>query len=186
MVSSVWATDKTVSTQWSDVLSDPFTDIEDGKRAILVSTGQMANTLALGYDAMKALKNHPSIIDRIKYTSDRTVTAEVLARLFEVDRVVVASAVVDSAAEGKTGSFSFIHGKNALLCHVAPSPGIEVPSALYMFAWSGLAPGLGSMGMAISKFRMEHLKADRVEGELAIDVKVTGSDLGYFFPNVVA
>jgi hypothetical protein len=33
---------------------------------------------------------------------------------------------------------------------------------------------------------MEHLKSDRVEGETAYDMKLTGSDLGCFFSAIVA
>jgi hypothetical protein len=33
---------------------------------------------------------------------------------------------------------------------------------------------------------MEQFKADRIEGEMSFDMKVIGSDLGYFFNACVA
>jgi hypothetical protein len=33
---------------------------------------------------------------------------------------------------------------------------------------------------------MDLVKSDRIEAEMNVDVKVIGTDLGYFFPSVVA
>ena len=131
------------------------------------------------------MKNHPDVVDRIKYTSSQTVTAEMLARMFEVDRVLVAKAVKATNNEGATGAYGFAYGKSALLCHVAPSAGLLTPSAGYTFAWTGVSGGMGTT-MGTSQFRLEHLKAERVEGEIAFDNKVVGADLGYFFTTAVA
>lgn len=183
----VWGTDNTLATKWDDyAASDPLGDIETGKRAILVQTGREANTLVLGYDVFIRLKNHPDIVDRIKYTSSRVVTEDVLASLFGVARVLVPKGIVDTVSEGKTSSLGFTHGKHALLCHVAQSPGVEVPSAGYTFSWTGLGQGFNGLGVAMEKFRMPHLKGDRVEGHVAFDMKVVASSLGYFFNAAVA
>lgn len=187
-VASAWANAVTPSVQWSTYASsDPLNDIETAKTTILSTTGRKANTLVLGYEVFAKLKNHPDLRDMVKYTSSRVITEELLAGLFGVERVLVPSAVIDSNSDAaSSASLAFAYGKHALLLHVPPNPGLEIPSAGYTFAWSGLNGQLGGAGLAMSKFRMEHLKADRVEGELAIDVKITGSDLGYFLPSAVA
>jgi hypothetical protein len=184
----VWATSVTPSSQWSDLAnSDPLGDIEAAKTAILQSTGREANTLVLGYEVFTKLKNHTDLKEMVKYTSSRVITEELLASLLGVQRVLVPKVVIDSAADGASGvSMSFAYGKHALLCHVPAAAGIEIPSAGYTFAWRGLDGSFGDAGLRMKKFRMEHLEADRVEGELAIDVKVTGSDLGYFWSSAVA
>ena len=90
----VWDTDVvggTNFTQWSNYTSsDPIEDIETGKATMLNSTGFLPNTLVLSYDAMRQLRNHPDIVDRIKYTSANTPTEATLASLFGVDRVMTA------------------------------------------------------------------------------------------------
>lgn len=191
----VWGTDATgvagtPSTgefkQWSDYTnSDPINDIEGAKEDILSTTGLEGNTLVLGYSVFRQLKNHPDIVDRIKYTSSETITPDLLARLFEVDRVLVAKAVKATNKEGASEAYDFAYGKAALLCHVAPSAGLLTPSAGYTFAWTGVSGGLGAT-IGTSQFRLEHLKAERVEGEVAFDNKVIGADLGYFFTSAVA
>ena len=172
--------------QWSDyAASDPIDDIEDAKAGILSTTGMEANTLVLGYDVFRTLKNHPDIVDRIKYTSSQTVTADMLAAMFDVPRVIISKAVKATNNEGATAAYSFTSGKKALLCHVAPTPGLLTPSAGYSFSWTGVSGGLGAT-VGTSQFRMESLKADRIEAEMAFDNKVIASDLGWFWDTVVA
>ena len=192
---SIWANDYdgvagTPSTnevkQWSDyAASDPIDDIEDAKAGILSTTGMEANTLVLGYDVFRTLKNHPDIVDRIKYTSSQTVTADMLAAMFDIPRVIISKAVKATNNEGASQAYSFTSGKKALLAYVAPTPGLMTPSAGYSFSWTGVSGGLGAT-VGTSQFRMESLKADRIEAEMAFDNKVIASDLGWFWDSVVA
>ena len=171
---------------WSDYTSsDPLTDIEDGKATVLSNTGQEPNTLVLGYDVFRQLKNHPELVDRIKYTSSQTITTDMMAAMFDVDRVMVAKAIKATNNEGGSEAYDFAFGKSALLAFVAPSPGLMTPSAGYTFAWTGVSGGLGAT-IGISQFRMESIKATRIEAEVAFDNKVVGADLGYFFNGAVA
>jgi hypothetical protein len=172
--------------QWNQyTTSDPIEDIEEGKAEILSVTGMEANTLVLGYEVFRQLKNHPDLVDRIKYTSSQTITEDMLARMFDIKRVLVSKAIKATNAEGATEAYSFATGKSALLCHVAPSPGLLTPSAGYTFQWTGVSQGLGAT-IGTSSFRLESLKATRIEAELAFDNKVIGSDLGYFWQTAVA
>ena len=172
--------------QWSDyAASDPIDDIEDAKAGILSTTGMEPNTLVLGYDVFRALKNHPDIVDRIKYTSAQTVTADMLAAMFDIPRVIVSKGVKATNNEGATGAYAFTSGKKALLAYVAPTPGLLTPSAGYSFSWTGVSGGIGST-VGVTSFRMESLKAERVEAEMAFDNKVIAADLGWFWDSVVA
>ena len=172
--------------RWSDYTnSDPIEDIEEGKASILSTTGFEANTLVLGYDVFRQLKNHPDLVDRIKYTSSQTITEDMLARMFDIERVLVSKSVKATNAEGATAAYSFTTGKTALLAHVAPSPGILTPSAGYTFSWTGVSQGMG-LTIGTSSFRLDSLRATRVEAELAFDNKVVASDLGYFWNTIVA
>lgn len=195
MTTGVWATDVTgVSAsattnqfiQWNDYAnSDPIEDIEEAKAKILSTTGYEGNTLVLGYEVFRQLKNHPDIVDRYKYTTSSVITEEMMARLFGVDRILVAKSVRATNNEGATGAYAFNFGKAACLLHSAPNPGLMTPSAGYIFAWTGVSGGLGAT-IGTSQFRMEYLKASRVEAEVAFDNKVVASDLGYFFATAVA
>ena len=52
-------------------------------------------------------------------------------------------------------------------------------------SWTGVSGGLGST-IGTSRLRLDEYKADRIEAEVAFDMKVIGTDLGYFFDSVVA
>lgn len=181
----VWDTDSTPSTLWSASGSDPIGNIETGKNTILSDTGYLANTLVLSYNTYSVLKNHPDFVDRFKYTSADSIGPDLMARILEVDNVFVMKGVYNSAAEGGTASFAQIGDKDALLCYVAPQAGLMTASAGYNFVWTGVGGGLGT-STAVSRFRMDHLRSDRLEIESAWDFKVVGSPLGYFFSNAVA
>lgn len=193
-VSATPATGETY--KWNDYTNgDPIQDIDDGMTAVLEATGWEPNTLVLGYRLFKALKNHPDIIDRVKYVQNIgqnetvKISASALANLFfdgGQGRVVVMKAIESTANEGQTATAAdrqFIGGNNALLCYAAPSAGLSKVSAGYTFNWTGLLNGGGNM--RIKKFYMNKEAADRVEGEMAYAMKKVSADLGYFFSGMV-
>lgn len=182
----IWGTDATPGILWDNANSDPITDVDTGKQTILLNTGFEPNTLVLGWQVWRQLKNHPDIVDRYKYTSADSITPDMVARLFEVDRILVAKAVQNTGKEGGSDSFAFTHGKHALLCYANPQPSLLMPSAGYTFSWrNGVSAGMG-YDIGIRNFRMEQLISDRIEGQVAFDHKVVATDLAYFFNGAVS
>jgi hypothetical protein len=191
----IWGTDYTgvagtPSTgefkQWSDLAnSDPIQDIEIAKGKILSTTGFEPNKLVLGYDAYRVLRNHPDIIDRVKYTGRDVPDTQYLAQLFGVDEVLVAKAVKNTAAEGQTGAFSFSFGKSAMLVYAPATPSLLTPSAGYSFQWRGVSEGLG-LTVGTKQYRLEQNAATYIESQIAFDNKLVAADLGAFFATCVA
>lgn len=174
--------------QWDVAGSTPIEDIQ--KQVIHMSevTGMEPNVLVLSPYVFMRLSQHAEILDRIKYTQRGIVTSDLLAALFFPDgggKVLVPKASSDTSKEGNaTRSYSFIYGKSALLAYANPAPSIETPSAGYIFNWQGYLGG--SASQAITKFRIQERKADRVEGEMAYGMKVIASQLGAFFTAAVS
>lgn len=175
--------------QWSDANSTPIENMRAAKRTILESTGFEPNKLVLGRAVYDALLDHPDIIDRIKYGQTQGGPAnagkETLAKLFEVEEILVMNAIENGAKEGQSASHSFIGGKRALLTYSTPSPGLMTPTAGYTFSWTGFL-GAGAEGNRIRSFRMEQIKSDRVEIEMAFASKLVSADLGFFWDTIVA
>lgn len=178
---------------WNDDANgDPFTDIATGQTAILQNTGFEANTELVTFPVYQALRKHPLVIDRIKYTTRADaskITPELLAAAFDVERFIVSKAVYNTSIEsaaGTAGTYAFIAGKNALLCHAAPEPGLMIPTAGYTFAWSGLT-GLNTMGVRVAQIPMPWLGLEtvRTEGEMAFDMQAVGVDLSYYYSGIV-
>lgn len=202
----LWATDVTGTAGgtpgsstpafWNDDANgDPYTDIATGQTTILQNTGFEANGLLISYPVYQALRKHPLVIDRIKYTTRADasrITPELLASSFDVDRLIVSKAVYNTTQEiatdtsGSIGTYSFIASKDALLFHAAPAPGIMIPTAGYIFPWAGLT-GLNTMGVRIAQIPLPWLGLEtvRTEGEMAFDMQAVGVDLGYHFSGIV-
>jgi len=194
----IWGTDmtgtaSTVSStqfvQWNSSSSIPIDDVLQGQRTILLNTGKKANTLILGYDAFVKLKTNAQLIARTVSGQTPGQAAEVttsdMARLFNVERVIVSESVYNTAKEGQTASMSFIAGKVALLCYVDPSPSLNSVTAGATFVWSGMANG-SSMGTLIEKWWDQPSRSDFVDGFANWAMKVVAADCGYFFTSVVA
>lgn len=197
LTSGVWGKDvggvassETAGTsfrKWSDYsASKPGKDIRSLKKYVLETTGFEPNILTVSYDVYSELLDHPEIMDRIKYVSiaNPVQVASNLAQYFDVKKFVVAKSVVNSAAKGATSNIGFQIANRALLSYAPDAPGIKVPSAGYIFPWTGLM-GSGAYGTRIKKWWNEDLDAYKIEGEMCFDCKVVGKDLGVFLSDVI-
>lgn len=173
--------------QFDKANSDPIGVFTSEGIKMAEATGKKPNTLVLSPYVFNALKNHPTILERIKYTQKGIVTTDLLATLFEVEHVYVAYAIQNTQAKGKDGNLTFIMGKHALLCYSEKNPGLKKASAGYIFAWKGLK-GAGAFGNRVVRIPMPWLglETERIEGEMAFDMQVVAEDLGTFFKDIVS
>ena len=172
---------------WDDYAnSDPIGDITKMATDQSEVTGKRPNTLVLGRKAYDALKNHPDFLDRVKYTQKGVVTTDLIAELFDVERVLVANAIQNVAKKGQDAQMQFILGKHVLLCYTTNAPKLKTATAGYTFTWTGLM-GSNALGGRINRFSMPQLGigTERIECELAYDMKVVAADMGTFIKNVV-
>lgn len=175
--SGVW-TDETSPTTWTTAGGgDPIGDIRATIMRRHQSTGYRPNTLVMGPTVWNVLQDHPDIIARISTAVTGIATLALIAQLFEVDNVYVAHGVQNTAVEGATDAFSWICPDHMLVCYSNPNPGLLVPSAGYSFAWTGFM-GAGSTGGRVKRFRLERNESDRIESELAFDMKQIADDMG--------
>ena len=166
------------TTKWSTpATSDPIADIETGKQAIHAVIFKQPNVLLLGKPVYDVLKHHPDILDRIKYVQKGTVTADLLANIFEVDKVIIGAAGYNTAKEGKAASYSYLWGKEAILAYVEPRPGIKKFSLGYTFQ---------SQKFKTRRARIEVKHSDWFEvGEIETE-KIICAACGYRIPTAVA
>ena len=169
--------------KWTDSSSDPIGQMDDLMTEIKKNGRRTPNRLALGVDAFNALKKHPDIIDRIKYTGTTAnpakVTPRVLAELFGVEQVKVLQSTYNSAGIGQAAAMDFIcDSKAALLCYATNTPQIDEPSAGYIFTWDMLGNGAP---VAFDQFEGENgTHSEFVEGLMSSDMKKTCDDLAVF------
>jgi hypothetical protein len=179
--------------QWDLTASDPLVNETDWATDFRLLTGFDFSFMVLGADVWKALKNHPAILDRIKFTQKGVVTKELVASFFDVPKLEICYAsestgpqINDAVLQDAAATQEWvIDPKSALLGYAPSSPSLLQPSAGYTFTWAGYSGG-NKEGLAMSQFRMQHLKSDRIEGEMTYDMKLVSPDCGVFLRNVVS
>ncbi len=83
---------------------NPATDtkklITEGKEAVRKKIGMYPNVVEVPANVFSVLDQNNHIRERLKYTSAESVTAEMLARYWEVDKVIVAKSVSTETEDG--------------------------------------------------------------------------------------
>lgn len=185
MLTGSWASGHAVTLtggqQWSDYsTSDPISDIEVGVNLVAGKTGRRPNTMVMSFPTYQKLKNHPDIVDRIKYSQKGIVTIDLLKELFEVERIFVGSAILTASNEGvAAGSevYSYVWGKGVWVGYVAPNPGLQTPSAMYQFS---------SGPRNVRRWREEPEHQDVVEAYELVDERIVSSLVGYLLNTAIA
>jgi hypothetical protein len=182
----VWASDVTPATLWDVEPSTPIKDITTEIVNQQRLTSFAPNTLVLTVEVWNVLKNNVDFISRINggatSSTPAIVMPNLLAQVLGIDRVIIAQGVQNIAIEGAAEDMQFIFGKDALLVYAAPRASLLQPTAGYTFVWTRLT---GS-GTQIGRFRMDHLKSDRIEAEATWDQKVVSPEMGTFFSGVIS
>jgi len=191
----IWGTDITPGNLWSDYTnSTPIVDVTTGRRTMqLASGGYKPNTMVVGKEVRDVLINHPDILARLNggstVSNPALITDAKLAEIFEVENFYVMEAVRNTAAEGVTDAFGFIGGKNALLTYTPSTMGLRTPGAGAIFCWDSI-PGVSGMGITVESFSDDALKrqqiAELIQVKSSDDMKLIGSEMGYFFEACVA
>ena len=181
-----WINNATLSgtTQWSHASSDPILAVKAAIRTVQKACLVKPNTFVCGPEVIDALSEHPDLVDRYKYTNAQTLTVQMIAQLLGVERILVGEGVQITSKEGQNDTTGYIFGKHALLVYSAPRPSLMMPSAGYTFTWNAYGNGFGAR---IKKFPMIELNdAQRIEGDMAYDMKVVAPDCGFFWTDAVA
>lgn len=102
--------------QWSNPNADVLTQVEDAKSSIRAKTGRYPNVFHLDAAGYQALKRNIAIREQFKYSGNASITTDLLAQYFDVEKVVVGKAV----ATGVDGEFEDIWKDGSVLAFVPP------------------------------------------------------------------
>jgi len=166
------------TSQWSDYAnSSPSAAIETAKNAVRAKIGMKPNTVVLGAAVFSVLKQHPAILDRIKYTGRDVVTTELLAALWEVSRVLVGEAVYASDA----GVFSDVWGKFVVVAYTDTSGMMDMGVPSYGYTYQ-----LGGYPIVEQTYQDRNAKSWIYPVTDEVSPVIAGSSAGYLYSAVVA
>lgn len=174
-----WANTTSLSStqRWTQntTLSNPITFVDSATVSIRRNSGQKANTVVMSDPTFRGAKEHVSIVDRIKYVSSNSVTPDLLATLFNVDKVLVSGGVRNTADEGLTDALSDIATDTVMVAYVEQNPGLKKPSAFYTFQKEG-----ATRPYQVRKYRDEEREGTWVEVSTFYQIKIVSSDCAYY------
>ena len=125
------------AAQWSDPDSDPIGDIDAAKDQVRTTCGVEPNRMVIGNKGFRALKRHPKIMDRFKYTTAESITAKMLAGIFDLDELNVGKATYVENLDADS-VFKEAWGNFACMAYVpTQDPALDQPSFGYTYTLKG-------------------------------------------------
>ncbi len=182
VAADVWGNNEASPTKWDAKTNgtsdaDPVDDVLGWQQAVEKTTGFKPNKMIITPDVYKALRLNTHITKRLSTTQTQVVTKDLLASLFDLDRLEILNAV----NEDTTG---YIAAQKALLVYTPPgSIGNKFePSGGYIMTYSysdGFNIGTKRIPMPARNNSL------RIEGDLFLDPVVPAPDCGYYISNLV-
>lgn len=157
--------------KFTNTSSDPFVVFDTAKEAVRTKIAQRPNVCVIGASAYFALKNHPAILDRIKYTQTAVMTPALLKGLLDFDELYVGDSVYATDA----GLFTDIWSDNVVIAYV-PKSNPDAPRSYYEPAF---AYTLRKKNNPVVDSYTEGGKVEIIRNTDIFIPKVVGSDAGY-------
>jgi len=164
--------------KFTDSSSNPFDTFRDASEAIRKKNAKRPNTCLLGASTYAALKEHPAVYERIKYTQKGIVTPDLLRELLDFDKLVVA----DSVYSDDAGNLADVWDDNVIIAYV-PKKQSDVPRSFYepSFAYT-----LRKRGNPVVDTYAEQGKVQLIRSTDIFVPKMVGSDAGYIIKDTNA
>lgn len=172
---------------WSaNASATPILDLRTANRQVLLQCGLKPNTIImnkLGFDELIETDEVKELLKYSGHQDPKTILPADVARLLEVDRVLVAEAIVDNADPGLAGSNAFLWADRfALTAFIRPSPGdfraqIGAEASLgYTINWE--ADG-GQWDYNVERWVDQDTRRTRIRGRRQVVNKVLNFECGH-------
>lgn len=102
---------------WTSATADVLTQVNDAKSTIRSKTGRYPNVFHLDAKGFEALKRNTHIKEQFKYSGKASITTDMLANYFDVEKVVVGRAI---HATDEDADFIDLWQDNSILAYVPP------------------------------------------------------------------
>lgn len=165
--------------------SDPFGVIDTAKAACFTDP----NVIVMGKQVFDKLKRHPALLDHVKgggtTSNPAKITAELMAEIFEVDKVIVGAAKYNTANKGQTASFDYIWGKHILCAYVDPAVDIDGITWAKCFG-EEYANGAGNVRVKSTRDERKGGGGEWIDVNMSMRHAVVCSDIAYLIKDAIA
>lgn len=157
--------------KFTNTSSDPFPIFSDAVEAVRAAIGVRPNVCVMGASSYAALKEHPGVIDRIKYSQKGVITPELLKQLLDFEQLYIGDAVYASDAN----VFSDVWSDNVIIAYV-PNAQSNIPRSYFEPAFGYT---LKKKNMPVVDTYTEGGKVLMIRNTDIFVSKIVGSDAGY-------
>jgi len=174
--------------EWDDYTNgDPLADIRLAINTIEDVTGFRPNVVAMDRKVFRAVKDHPDVLERVIYGGSNPdpakVSEEAIATVFDVEEIVVAGALKNTAIQGQTASLSRVWGSDVYVLYRPTRAAIKVPACGYRFVWEQFMGSQNTSGWLVETWRDDERKGNMVRVQKHYDQKITLATAGYRLQN---
>lgn len=169
--------------QWSDAAnSNPKSDVDTAREKILDDAGVLPNTIVIPWGVVAKLKLNQKVLDAFKYVQGGVITTQMLANYFEIENVLIAGALKNTAAEGQAATLAKMWGKDVVLAFTDPdtSP-LDGLTLIKTFRQKQ-----SGQPRLTRRFREERARTDWFEVSEKTDPKITAGEAGYVIKAAIA
>jgi hypothetical protein len=172
------------TSRWDDYtgVSNPIKDIEAGMRKIFSLIYQTPNLMIVPWEVWSWIRNHPAIVDRIKY-HDLTEDDAFLQLTGFQGKVVVPSSVYNTANNpDATEAASTFWGKDVILAKVDTNPQLNTKTFIKGFSQvydNGLI-------RTVDRWREQGRWSDVVACKMRYDTKIVSNVAGYLIQTAIS
>lgn len=181
-----------VTTEWSTGASaTPVDDVQTAKSAVRLQCGMRPNALIICRTVFDNLRQCDQVMDRIAAQGAGTgikqadVTQALMAQVFDLEEVIVAEEIKDSALEGQDVSLAEIwDDEYAMVARIGRNPNdFQDPGVARTIHWSEDGSQIGAV---IESYRDEAARSDIIRARMDSDEIVPYVEAGYLLSNITA
>lgn len=156
-------------------VSNPIPVVDTGASTVIKNSGYAPTFGILPREGFVAVKNHISVLDRVKYTSSE-ISKNMIQGLFDLQELLVPNAAYDSSHEGLTEVIADIWGDSMFLGYKPARPSPLRPSSGYIFKVNQ---------PMVKRWREEERESEAIEVTMKYVPKVVASLSGYLIKDIV-
>lgn len=176
------------AAHWSvQASATPLTDIEIAVQAVRAACGMRPNLVIMNWVQFRNFRRCDQVTSLIKYSgyqnpAAENITVEAIQQLLDVEKVLVAGGVKNTANQAQAASISDIwDGAKVFVGRVAVTQDPKEPSATRSFHWGGDG---SSIDGTMETYRDETVRADIVRDRHQVQEKQMMAKCGYVITGV--
>jgi len=180
-----------VAVEWSTVATAvPITNVEAAAVAVFGNCGMWPNALIMSRTVFRNLRLVSQVQDLLKYQGNfgdvkpENLTPQMLAGVFDVDKIIVGGAAKNTAASGAAASISEVwDDEYCMVAKVATTDDLREPCIGRIIHWGEDG---STIGTTLESYRDEPARADIVRARHDVDEKRLYVEAGHLLGNIMA